>query len=1024
MNKTAKTTEMSDEAQLYCEIVQQSTDGVYVLGKDSYTLLYANDAMQKIFENVGIHDYQGQKCYSALRNQKEPCENCFACSAACTAEPREVYLSSLSKYYLAAARAIKWQGTPAYVVYLSDISDGKKSRYELAKTQEKLAAAIDHAGLAYWEYDIANSRAYLNAISTTEYTLDEIINNYPAALYKTGAIHPDSIAAYDSLIQAVKSGKPAVGADIKTIDANGDLVWKRVRFTTLFDEKSQPFWAVATAESIDDYKALEHRFTTVLEQNHIDTWLYDMPRRTIIQNHNTEDVYGVHEMEIPNIPETLIKGKQCHPEDAEQFRDFYRRLHQGETQVSATIRLWDVPTDGYIWKRCTYTILPNRNGEPIYALGSAVDVSDQIEAKQKYESALKYRYQTLGENVILAGHCNVTRNVILEVEDRTGLDVEQRFGMVRVDFFNGIGSLIPDEKQRRTFCKTFGNENMKNSFELGITQHDCECTISLNDEHNIRWISTHVDTALQPETGELIGFLTVTDISANKMQEQVLDAVIQGDYDFVAHLNLNSASTVFYNSKNQMARMKDYEYGVPYSYNDAIQRAAECYITDEDKPLYAAEMSIENVVQQLKEKDSYEFTYHVRESNGEIRTKQTRFAMYDRAAGIVIFSRADVTDMLAQQEEQKIALLESLTIAQQANSAKSKFLSSMSHDIRTPMNAIVGMCKLAVEDEDNPQQVHESLQIIEQSSALLLSMITDILDMNRIESGKTILNSKPFSFSEQLQLAVNRAQAAASKKHQTVKLIVDITHDRCIGDVVRIHRVIDNILANALKFTPEGGVITYRLFESAIEHKQISLYHFEISDNGIGISPEGQLHIFEPFYRVPDVITAQIEGTGLGLSIVKSIVDYMGGTISVQSTLNVGTTFSIELPLRFTEEIAEEKQPTKTVEQPIDLSGIHVLLCDDHPMNQLVATRILEKAGVRVTVANNGQLGYEAFLQSKPDTFNAIFMDVQMPIMNGYDAARAIRSSAHPQATTIPIIAMTANAFAEDVQKSIAAGMN
>ncbi|MEG2189581.1 MAG: hypothetical protein RRY08_07085, partial [Christensenella sp.] len=206
MNKTAKTTEMSDEAQLYCEIVQQSTDGVYVLGKGSYTLLYANDAMQKIFENVGIHDYQGQKCYSALRNQKEPCENCFACSAACTAEPREVYLNSLSKYYLAAARAIKWQGTPAYVIYLSDISDGKKSRYELAKTQEKLAAAIDHAGLAYWEYDIANSRAYLNAISTTEYTLDEIINNYPAALYETGAIHPDSIAAYDSLIQGVKSG--------------------------------------------------------------------------------------------------------------------------------------------------------------------------------------------------------------------------------------------------------------------------------------------------------------------------------------------------------------------------------------------------------------------------------------------------------------------------------------------------------------------------------------------------------------------------------------------------------------------------------------------------------------------------------------------------------------------------------------------------------------------------------------------------------------------------------------------------
>ncbi|MEG0780723.1 MAG: PAS domain-containing protein, partial [Oscillospiraceae bacterium] len=650
----------ADESRLYGDIVRHSTDGVYVLEQGSYKLLYANDAMEAIFRSVGIQDYQGKACYCALRRRTQPCEDCFVYPPTNVGESREIYLDFLSRYYSVSAHSVEWRGRPATVIYLSDISAEKKSHFELEKTREKLAAAIDHAGLAYWEYDIKNSRAYLNTISTSEYTLDQIIENYPAGLYETGTIHPDSIPLYDSLVQAVKNGQPTARADIKTIGAKGNPLWKRVRFTTLFDEKNQPFWAVATAESIDDYKSLESRFTTVLDQNHIDTWMYDLPRHTIIQNHNTEEVYGIHGTEIPDVPESLIAGKQCHLEDVERFRDFYRRLHAGETQVSTTVRLWDIRARSYIWKRCTYTILPDRNGAPLYALGSAVEVTDQIEAKQKYEDAIRYRYRTLGENVLLAGHCNVTRNVILEVEDKTGLDVEHRFGMVREDFFRGIGSLISDASQQETFCKTFGNENMKNSFELGITQHDCVSTINLGG--GIRWISTHVDTALQPETGELIGFLTVTDISAGKMQEQVLDAVIQFDYDFVAHLNLHTGDTVFYNSKSQMTLLQDYTYGIPYSYTDAIRHTADAYIAEEDKALYANNMSIENVTEQLAERDSYEFTYHLREENGEIRTKQTRFAMHDRTAGIVVFSRADVTDMLTQQEKQKVALSESLAI--------------------------------------------------------------------------------------------------------------------------------------------------------------------------------------------------------------------------------------------------------------------------------------------------------------------------------------------------------------------------
>ncbi|MEF9865143.1 MAG: ATP-binding protein [Oscillospiraceae bacterium] len=1016
--------DVSDESLLYGDILRQSTHGVYVIEQKTYKLLYANGAMNRIFESAGIQDYLGQKCYEAIRKRSKPCDNCSIFRPKESGEKHEDYLEFLSRHYSASSHAIEWRGTSAYVIYLSDISEEKNARFELDKTRKKLKAAIDHAGLAYWEYDIANSRAYLNNICADEYSLDIVMENYPQSLYETKRLHKDSEEQFNSLIEAVKNGAESAKADVKTIDANGELVWKRIKFTTLFDENNKPFWAIATAESINEYKELERRFSTVLEQNNIDTWLYDIEHKTIIQNHNTAEVYGIRSREIENVPESLIAAKQCHAEDADKFREFYRKLHQGETHVYATLRLWDQRTQNYIWKRCTYTILPNRDGNPIYALGSAVDITDQMETKRKYEDAINYRYRSLGENVILAGHCNVSQNIILEVDDKTGLDAEHRFGMVREDFFKGIATLIPDDEQSRTFCKIFGNENTKNSFELGITKHDYECTICLDSTQAVRWISTHVDTVLQPETNELIGFLTVTDITESKMQEQVLDAVIQFDYDFVAHLNLHSNTTVFYNSKKQKSQLKDFKYGVFYCYTDAIRHTAECYITDEDKEYYLEKMNIDNVAEQLKCKDSYEFTFHIKLPTGEIRTKQTRFAMQDRAGGIVVFSRADVTDMLEQQEKQKIALAESLTIAQQANSSKSKFLASMSHDIRTPMNAIVGMCNLAISDESNSQQVHESLQVIEQSSALLLSMVTDILDMNRIESGKIVLTCETFSFKEQLKLAVCRARALAGKKHQNVELSVDIKHDCCNGDIIRIHRIIDNILGNALKFTPEGGTVIYHLSESTLENKNIGLYHFEIADTGIGITEEQQKHIFEPFYRAQNSMTSQVDGAGLGLAIVKSIVDYMGGTISVHSVIDVGTTFIIELPLRYAEEISKEDEKPKDKIPSFNLSGIHVLLCEDNSMNQLVATRILEKAGVIVTVANDGREGYETFSQSKKGTFDAVLMDVQMPIMNGYEATRLIRKSGHAQAQTIPIIAMTANAFAEDVQKSTDAGMN
>ncbi|MEG1823276.1 MAG: PAS domain-containing protein [Cloacibacillus sp.] len=1139
---------MSDESRLYREIANDAINGIYVVNKLNYEILYMNHQMEQSLEERGYSLRVGDKCHEALRLCDKPCEECAVFSPD-EGVPREIYFAHLGKYFSVVSRSIEWEGLPAYVVYLSDISEEKKANTEIRriynnipgavfqcrfdegwsvisandglykflgytreefsamgnqmapvthpddlavmggsvvsqlesgkkllenehrlickggvvkwisvkaqllvndagekffycifvditrqKTNEEkriasennLAIAMEHAKMYYWEFEFETGRVYVNAAVQKAFGVPAILEHYPASYFDEEFVAEEDVPKYQECVKRLLSGEGYTETDVRVRTLQHGYSWMRVRFTATAVENGAVTRAVCTAEEIAEYKELESRFTTVLAQNGIVTWLYDISRRVMIQNYNSKANCGIERDEIENVPESLIESGICHPDHADKLRDFYKRLYDGEKQISAVIRLWCEPKHCYEWKRCTYTVIPDRDGQPTYALGSAVDVSEQVEAKQKYENAIKYRYRSLGDNVLLAGHCNITQNKIIEICDKTGAALLKRFGSDREKFFQGIGALIPDSEQRRAFYGIALRDSVTANFGLGITQRTAVCEINVAASgSNLRWVSVCIDAAEEPLSKELIGFLTVTDITDTKMQEQVLESVIECDYDYVGHLNLRSGAITLYKSGSYAAEPTRYLYGTPSTFSDVSEETAKLSVVPGEREDYLRRLDIRNVEEELRWKDFYEFTFHMREQDGRMRTKRLRIVAQDRAAGIAVISRTDVTEMISQQESQKAALLESLSIAEKANHSKSDFLSAMSHDIRTPMNAIIGMTELAVSDESNAKQVHESLQIIKSSSSVLLSIINDILDMSRIESGKMVLADETFSIAKQCHIAVDAIRGLSSRKNQQLKICSNIRHNLCCGDVARIHRALDNILSNAVKFTPEGGSIKCSLTELPMQNQNFALYRFEIADTGIGIPQEEQPHIFEPFYRVESSMTSRTEGTGLGLSIAKSIVDCMGGTISFQSEAGAGTTFVIELPLRLAEADHNEQPPSVEPEVAESaLFGLRVLLCEDHPVNQKVAERILERAGVIVTVAENGQRGCELFSESPTGAFDVILMDVQMPVMNGYEATQSIRASAHPQARTIPILAMTANAFAEDVQKSLSAGMN
>ena len=370
---------------------------------------------------------------------------------------------------------------------------------------------------------------------------------------------------------------------------------------------------------------------------------------------------------------------------------------------------------------------------------------------------------------------------------------------------------------------------------------------------------------------------------------------------------------------------------------------------------------------------------------------------------------------------------EALQTAENANKAKTDFLSNMSHDIRTPMNAIIGITSLIRHDAGNKAKVIEYADKIDSSSQHLLGIINDVLDMSKIEAGKTVFKYADFSILDFMQELDTIFHTQIYEKQQTLTIIKEnIQHEWVNGDQVHLMQIFSNLLSNAVKYTQEGGKIQFFVEECETKSSVYAKYRFLVSDNGMGMSADFKDTIFDAFTRAESSLTNKIQGTGLGMAITKNLVEAMGGTIDVESELGQGSCFEVLLDLK----IAEDRTVALAAQEETDeqdgniLQGMRFLCAEDNELNAEILTELLKIEGAECTICENGEEILKAFEQSAPGDYDMILMDVQMPVMNGYEATKAIRRGSHKLAKTIPIIAMTANAFTEDIQHSLAAGMN
>lgn len=388
-------------------------------------------------------------------------------------------------------------------------------------------------------------------------------------------------------------------------------------------------------------------------------------------------------------------------------------------------------------------------------------------------------------------------------------------------------------------------------------------------------------------------------------------------------------------------------------------------------------------------------------------------------------------ELIALQKEelevQKVALEDAVKQVEFANKAKSSFLFNMSHDIRTPMNAVIGFTGIAKKYIDNKEKVLDCLNKVDLSSNYLLKLINDVLDMARVESGKVVIREERVCIEEIAQnLVVLVKQSVGAKKHEVTLHCEDVTNRFVYADRLHVNQVVLNILSNAVKYTKDGGKISLTLRETPSEKKNFGKFYFIVEDNGVGMDSEMLSHIYDSFYRVESATRSGIQGTGLGMAIAKLLVEQMGGNIEIESELGKGTKATLSFEFQIAEDISSEVESEMDAVpgRKVDFSGLHVLLVEDNELNREIAVDLLQEFGMVVDEACDGSEAVNIIQKFAPDHYNFVLMDIQMPVMDGYAATVAIRALNDGAFANLPIIAMTANAFEEDKRKALAFGMN
>lgn len=763
-------------------------------------------------------------------------------------------------------------------------------------------------------------------------------------------------------------------------------------------------------------------------------WEYDIVRRRIVMSDDASTRADYPKFFLSRVTENVPESLIGHIDDGcvSRFLEMYHRVQQGH---DASCEVWykTLPGQDARCERLSYSVMTDERGNAVKAYGIGQDITEQKREEMRYRNAYQ-RFAHANPDFINSFQINITENRCssMTVRDASYQPLEKLMDSGTVDgLFGAVADTIVDEEIAREGRRLFTRNNLLKSFDEGKTSITLEypCNSVLG---GVIWVQGTVYLLRNPDTGDVEGITYVRDIDERKRDERIM-GIIQGEnLEYVAMLHVKTHEFELVNKNPKITFL---DVGQMASYEECRDYIRNAYVEDDKLAAFEDATAFENIMYGLGETGHYTATYLRTEDEREI-CLQTDFYWFDDSHDRVLVVRSDVTATYLKEQERaaelhahaaeieglNTRLQHALDEAERATAAEQTFLSSVSHDMRTPLNGILGFTDFALESDD-PARTHGYLEKIGVSGRLMLDLVNDVLDMSKIESGKLELHPQAFEVRSLFESLIESERIAAEAKDITLLVDIDGAYPRfAYADRLRVQQIVLNLLSNAIKYTPEDGTVGFVVAPLKTRSDACNTL-VRISDNGIGMSEEFQRRMFEPFAQEHQERSYDVQGTGLGLALVKRIVDLMGGHIEVESTLGIGTMFSVYLPIEETKPGEVARNAKRNAMR--DIAGKRILICEDNTLNiEIAETILVERGGAKVVCAADGEKGVETFEGLEPGYFDAILMDVRMPHMDGLEATRAIRALRRPDAATIPIVAMTADAFSDDVQRCLDAGMN
>lgn len=810
-----------------------------------------------------------------------------------------------------------------------------------------------------------------------------------------------------------------------------DGTWQRLRILQAGQYSQDAPWVIAAFDRRDDAVekqigevtaqiAVSQIYALVLSVDLLKTeynCIYDSGELADLSRHGSYQSY--YKQMVSNMPE------ECREEFADIFEpENYRR--QGYRE--GNIRLWD--QTGVLHYYSYYSALIKQDtGERI--LMTLRNVDDKQEAQRRDQ--------------VLSNLCQCYYSVyIFDLENDTEEALWQENFIHRNKLFPKGSLAVYYEKFVREYVFSEDQEKMRRAGSPEFLRRTLKPEQPVYDidfrriyPEGLAWVRARFSVA-EMKDGQaakvIFANMNINGQKIKELEEEKRKRLYFESQNIIKGLS-SLYHTVFYvdliqGTYQAFAQEKDsesYLQGIGDQYSALIHAYTEHFIYVEDRERFSRELAASQIQRRVGCGESIYAAEYRRSYGGDFGWMRLHVILAESRDGVpvkVILAAHSVESEKKQEKQNQLALMTAVETARTANEAKSSFLAQMSHDIRTPINAIIGMSAIAAAHADDCIKVTECLKKINVSSKHLLSLVDEVLDMSKIEKGKLELSENPFRLEELIHDISIMVQQTIQEKHHLVQYgTVGLKHETVIGDVNRIRQVLLNLVTNAAKYTPNGGKIKLTVQEIPANTPELTCIVFTVEDNGIGISEDFCKQIFTPFAREDDEQVRQVHGTGLGMAIAQGIVSTMQGSIQVESQKGVGSKFKVTLFLK-TAGQTEEKREDQFIGDLSWTSGKRLLLAEDNELNMEIAKTMLEERGFIVDGVENGKEAVDAFAGSQPGTYQAVLMDIQMPVMDGYLATREIRRSIHPQAKDIPVIALTANAFAEDVAKALSAGMN